>query len=436
MRKRVNHLQRQSQKPKEQQIEILAEVFEELYFALEELQIANEDLQQQNEELSNTQQALVAQRHHYQELFEQVPDAYLVTDTKGVIQEANHAATTLLNISKSFLIGEPLDIYVVEEEHPNFHLKLSHLCDRSLQIQEWEANLRPRNRTPIIAMVKVTAICHQQNKLVGLRWLLRDITVIKRTEAQLRRAEEATRQAFLQERELHELKSRLLASTSHEFRTPLATILSSTELLEHYRHRWNDEQQLTHLHRIQKSVIQMSQLLDNLLMLNQDEAGKLEFNPTPLNLVEFCHELLKEVQQCDRSQHAIAFSSEYQSIEANFDPKLLRHILTNLLSNSLKYSPVGSTVIFSVTYPKNQVIFQIQDFGIGIPATEIEHIFEPFHRASNVGNVSGMGLGMSIVKKALDLHSGQITVESFVKVGTTCTVALPFSGNLHTHVCA
>ncbi|MBH8576422.1 sensor histidine kinase [Nostocaceae cyanobacterium CENA369] len=266
MRQRVNHLQRQSQKPKGQQIEILAEVFEELYFALEELQMTNEDLQQQNQELSNTQQALVAQRHHYQELFEQVPDAYLVTDTKGIIQEANHTATTLLNISKSFLIGEPLDIYVVEEEHPNFHLKLSHLCDRS--------------------------------------------------------------------------------------------------------------------------------------------------------------------------QHAIAFSSEYQSIEANFDPKLLQYILTNLLSNSLKYSPVGSTVIFSVTYSKNQIVFQIQDFGIGIPATEIEHIFEPFHRASNVGNVSGMGLGMSIVKKALDLHSGQITVESFVKVGTTCTVALPFSGNLPTHVCA
>ncbi|MEH1965574.1 PAS domain-containing sensor histidine kinase [Nostoc sp.] len=436
MRKRVALLQRQSEQQKVQEdIELVSAVLKEVHLALEELQIANEELQQQNEELFSTQQALVAQRQRYQELFEEVPDAYLVSDTKGVIQEANSAATTLLNISKSFLLGELLETYVLEKEIIAFHLKLTHLRDRAetpdWKMQEWEVNLRPRNRTPIIAAVKVVAIRNQQGKLVGLRWLLRDISETKRTQAKLKWAEQAMRQALAKEREFSELKSRLLTITSHEFRTPLATIHSSAELLEHYRHLWSDERQNTHLCRIQKSVMHMTQLLNDVLVLSQDETSKLEFNPKPLNLVEFCRDLLEELEQSDRSQHAIVFSSECQCTKANLDAKLLRQILSNLFSNCLKYSPIGSTVKFSVTTANDQAIFQIQDSGIGIPPSDIEHIFEPFHRASNAGNISGMGLGMSIVKQAVDLHGGETIVESAIGEGTTFTVTLPFSKNLY-----
>ncbi|MEH2320347.1 PAS domain-containing sensor histidine kinase [Nostoc sp.] len=436
MRKRVALLQRQSEQQRAQKdIELLTAVFQEIHLALEELQMANEDLQEQNEELFKTQQDLVAQRQRYQELFEEVPDAYLVTDTKGVIQEANSAATTLLNISKSFLLGELLEIYVLEKELVAFDLKLTHLRDRAeipdWKIQEWEVNLRPRNRTPIIAAVKMVAIRNQYSKLVGLRWLFRDISESKRTQAKLQCAEEAMAQALAKERQFSELKSRLLTITSHEFRTPLATIHSSAELLEHYRHLWSDERQNTHLRRIQTSVMHMTQLLNDVLVLSQDETGKLELNPTPLNLVEFCRDLLEELQQSDRSQHAIAFSGECQCTSANLDAKLLRQILSNLFSNSLKYSPVGSTVKFCVTTGNDQAIFQTQDSGIGIPPCDIEHIFEPFHRASNAANIPGMGLGMSIVKQAVDLHGGEIIVESAIGAGTTFTVILPFSINLH-----
>ncbi|MEH2264644.1 sensor histidine kinase [Nostoc sp.] len=101
------------------------------------------------------------------------------------------------------------------------------------------------------------------------------------------------------------------------------------------------------------------------------------------------------------------------------------------MSNCQKYSPIGSTVKFSVTTANDRAIFQTQDSGIGIPASDIEHIFEPFHRASNTGNIPGMGLGMSIVKQAIDLHSGEIIVESAIGTGTTFTVILPFSRNLY-----
>lgn len=433
MRQRVALLQHQSQQPKiKADIQLITAVFEELHQAIEELHIAQEELQQQNQELFTTQQALLAQNQRYQELFEEAPEAYVVTNMTGIIQEANTAATNLLNISKNFLIGEPLDIYIVEEEQTSFHLQLTELNElqNSAGIQEWELNLRPRNRKPIMAAVKVAVIRDHQNYLVGLRWLLRDITTTKRAQAKLQRAEEAMRQAFLREKELSKLKSHLLATTSHEFRNPLATIHSSAELLEHYRHQWSDERQITHFRRIQKSVMHMTQFLNDLLVLSQDEAGKLEFNPVPLNLVEFCRNLLEE-QQDYKSQHAIAFHSEYQCIQADFDPKLLQHILSNLISNALKYSPDGSTVNFSVTYVPNQAILQIQDFGIGIPLTEIEQIFEPFHRASNVENIPGMGLGMSIAKKSVNLHGGEITVKSSVGIGTTFTLTLPVMGDSH-----
>ncbi|PHM07608.1 PAS domain-containing sensor histidine kinase [Nostoc sp. 'Peltigera malacea cyanobiont' DB3992] len=436
MRKRVALLQRQSEQQEVQaDIELVTAVFKEVYLALEELQLVNEDLKQQNEELSNTQQALVAESQRYQELFEEVPDAYFVTDTKGIIQEANSAATTLLNISKSLLLGKSIGIFVVEKEVIAFHLKLTHLRDRAQfpdwKMQEWEVNLRPRDKTPIMAAVKVAAIRNQSSELVSLRWLLRDIGESKRTQAKLQWAEEAMRQALAKEREFSELKSRLLTITSHEFRTPLATIHSSAELLEHYRHLWSEERQQTHLRRIQASVMHITQLLNDVLVLSQDETGKLEFNPTPINLVEFCRDLLEELQQSDRSQHAIVFNSECQCTPANLDAKLLRQILSNLFSNCLKYSPIGSTVRFSVTTANEQAIFQTQDSGIGIPAADIEHIFEPFHRASNTANIPGMGLGMSIVKQAVDLHGGEITVESAIGTGTTFTVILPFSRNFH-----
>ncbi|MBD2506685.1 ATP-binding protein [Desmonostoc muscorum] len=436
MRKRVALLQRQSEQQKAQEdIEFITDVFKELYLALEEMQIANEDLQQQNEELFNAQQSLIAQGQRYQELFEEVPDAYLVTDPRGVIQEANSAAQNMLNISKNFLLGKPLGIFVLEKELIAFHLKLTHLSDRAetpdWKMQEWEANMRPRNKTPIVAAMKVAAIRNQQGNLVGLRWLLRDISESKRIQAKLQWAEEAMRLALAKEREFSELTSRLLTTASHEFRNPLATIHSSAELLEHYRHLWSDERQQIHLRRIQTSVMHITQLLDDVLVLNQDETGKLEFNPTPLNLVEFCRDLLEELEQSDRSQHAIVFSSECQCTSANLDAKLLRQILTNLFSNCLKYSPIGSTVKFSVTTANERAIFQTQDSGIGIPPADIEHIFEPFHRASNTGNIPGMGLGMSIVKQAVDLHGGEIIVESAIDAGTTFTVILPFSRNLY-----
>lgn len=260
---------------------------------------------------------------------------------------------------------------------------------------------------------------------------------------QRKQAEGEVRKALSREKELTELKSRFISMTSHEFRTPLTTILSSAELLEHYTNQWTQEKKLTHLHRIQTAVKHMTKLLNDVLIIGKADAGKLEFNPAPLELENFCRNLVEELQLNDTNQHAITFTCSQGNenfhvgeVSANLgsnaspphpslDEKLLRQILENLLSNAIKYSPPGSTVEFTLSRFPNQAVFQVQDRGMGIPSEDQKLLFETFHRASNVGTISGTGLGLAIVKRCVDIHQGQIAMESEVGAGTTFTVTLP-----------
>ena len=227
------------------------------------------------------------------------------------------------------------------------------------------------------------------------------------------------------EKELNELKSRFISITSHEFRTPLTTILGATEVLKHYGQNWSASKKETYLDRIQTNVKHMNNLLEDVLVLSKGEAGKTEFNPLPLNLIEFCQNLVEEFQLGEHTTQELIFSCQGQCSQAHVDEKLLRHILSNLLSNAIKYSPDGSIIQFKLTYKEPAHIFQIQDQGIGIPVKDQKHLFDSFHRASNVGKINGTGLGMSIVKNAVDRHGGTITVDSTVDIGTTITVAIP-----------
>ncbi|MGI2908807.1 PAS domain S-box protein [Tolypothrix sp. VBCCA 56010] len=245
--------------------------------------------------------------------------------------------------------------------------------------------------------------------------------------------EEEIRSALEKEKELNELKSRFISMTSHEFRTPLSTILSSCELLEHYRHKWTQEKQLNHLHRIQNAVKRMTEMFNDVLFISKEEAGKLDCRTQTLDLVQYCRHLVEEVQQnlsCHESAQPsprIAFSSQYQFMPCCMDENLLEHILSNLLSNAIKYSNIDSTVKFTLTKEDGRAIFVIQDQGIGIPQEDLLHLYESFHRATNVGNRQGTGLGLAIVKKCVDIHQGEIFVKSELGAGTTFTVILPLN---------
>ncbi|NJQ98097.1 MAG: HAMP domain-containing histidine kinase [Hydrococcus sp. CSU_1_8] len=212
------------------------------------------------------------------------------------------------------------------------------------------------------------------------------------------RAAQQMRKVLEKEKELNEFKSRFISMTSHEFRTPLATIMGYVELFKYYSNNWSEEKKQDYLARITSTVRHMTGLLDDVLLLSKAQAQKLEFNSSAIDLEKFCRSLVEEIQLGVKTQQTIAFSSPGNSTKVHMDEKLLRHILGNLLSNAVKYSPADSTVRFSLTYEADKAIFQIQDSGIGIPLEDQQQLFEPFHRASNTGKIAGTGLGLAIVK--------------------------------------
>jgi len=247
-------------------------------------------------------------------------------------------------------------------------------------------------------------------------------------EIALRRylAESATRIALEKEKQLSEMKSRFWFMVAHEFRNPLTTILGSAQLLEHHSHELSEVKRREYFYLIQTSVDTMDRLLSEVLAFGRVDQGKLEFNPVPLNLIIFCKTLIEELQFSICSEkHKIIFQHQGQCNDICLDEKLLRHIFSNLLSNAIKYSPNGGDIYFEVACQENEVIFQVKDSGIGIPESDQQLLFESFHRSANVGDIPGYGLGLTMVKKCLDLQKGKISVNSEVGVGSTFTVILP-----------
>ncbi len=275
---------------------------------------------------------------------------------------------------------------------------------------------------------------------------------LQQRNLQLSAANEEVRHALEKEKELNELKSRFVAMVSHEFRNPLTSITLAAHLLECYGQGWPAERRQDYFLRIKKTIRNMTELLEDVLFIGQTDFGKLKFDPAPLDFDQFCRELLEEIQATAGDRHLLQFqiyetggdgpvlrspptpfigkSTEKSTEESTapivcVDAKLLRHVLTNLLTNAVKYSPTGGNVQFTLTYESEHLILQVQDQGIGIPAEDLPYLFESFHRASNVGKIPGSGLGLSILKRCVDLHQGEIAVESTANVGTTFTIKLP-----------
>ncbi|HEY9707951.1 MAG TPA: PAS domain-containing sensor histidine kinase, partial [Oculatellaceae cyanobacterium] len=275
--------------------------------------------------------------------------------------------------------------------------------------------------------VRAFHVLNEMGSLERIAGIAEDITKRKRAEAEIVNA-------LFKEKELGDLKSRFVSITSHEFRTPLTTIMSTAELLEHYE--WTKEEEVEQLHLIKDAVKHMLHLLEDLLFIGTADAGQLQFNPEPLDLKEFCEDLVAEIQRgkslkptVKGFKHSLTFVSPDRTLLACMDKKLLRQLLSNLLLNAIKYSPSGGTVRFELSCQGDRAIFQVQDQGIGIPQEEQPRLFEFFYRAKNVGAIAGTGLGLAIVKQCVDLHGGAIALDSEVGKGTRFTVTLPLKNH-------
>lgn len=289
---------------------------------------------------------------------------------------------------------------------------------------------KPFQKEELLARVRGHVQLRQLNKTLELQ---NQQLIELKNELENRVAERTAElsQALEKEKELNQLKSRFITMASHEFRTPLAIISSSSGILQNFSDRLSEKRKQEHLETIQNTIKHIIQVLDDVLMINQAEAEKIEVKLEPLDIIKFCRHLKEEIEASFRSHEIDFYIDLGDEIFNNYqlvmiDKKLLRQIITNLLTNAIKYSPDHNLVNFSLSRKDNQLIFKISDYGIGIPPSDQVHLFEYFQRGSNVGTLPGTGLGLSIVKKCVDLHEGEITLDSELGKGTVFTVILPF----------
>ncbi len=265
-----------------------------------------------------------------------------------------------------------------------------------------------------------------ESKVAERTTQLREANEQLRTQIRERQHLEAQLQVALEkERELSELKSRIVTTISHEYRTPLTTILLSSELLRQYSSTWPDSRKNQHFQRIHEAVQRMTMLVNDVLFINQAENRKQEFNPIRVDLKKLIQEWIEDVKLNSLPQHPILFEDQGNCTNVLLDEKLCQLMFSNLLLNAIKYSPEGSQIRLELFCSQNQIVLRISDKGIGIPSADQTRLFNVFFRGSNVGTIPGVGLGLAIVKQCVDLQGGEIFLESEVGVGTTFTVTLP-----------
>ncbi|WP_072013754.1 PAS domain-containing sensor histidine kinase [Myxosarcina sp. GI1] len=266
------------------------------------------------------------------------------------------------------------------------------------------------------------------DKIIGRVWSIWDLTELKQqTEEELQKNQDKieTVRAVEEAKQLSELRSRFLSMLCHQFRSSLNIISFSNSLLKRYVNRWTDDKKLPYLNNIQTAVEQIAELLDEVVFFGKSEVGQIEFEPNHIDLADFCRELAAQIEPIsDDKQQNIEFTSCGNCKAVWIDKNMLHHILTNLLSNAIKYSPNGSKIKFEVFCDRQQAVIKVKDKGIGISAIDQQRLFDPFFRGSNVDNIPGNGLGLSIAKNLAEIHGGKIEVESKLGIGTTFSLTL------------
>lgn len=245
-------------------------------------------------------------------------------------------------------------------------------------------------------------------------------------EEAIREKERQLRKAYEKERELNRLKSRFVSMASHEFRTPLSTILSSADLIEAYTQEIQQNKRERHTQRIKSAVSNLTGILNDFLSLSKLEEGKVQTKESTFDLGAFCHEIVEDLKGMLKTGQYIRLKKDWQGTEITLDKKMLKNILYNILSNAIKYSQ--EPIDFEVTKEEKALKMSIRDYGIGIPQEEQQHLFTRFFRAHNVENIQGTGLGLNIVKRYLDLLKGQISFESSLGEGSTFYITIPLAG--------
>ncbi len=391
-------------------------------------------------------------------IIETAIDGIVTIDERGRVETMNAAAGRLFGYEPSEIIGQNIHILMpspYHEEHDGYIERYQKTREaRIIGIGREVRGLRKNgsifpmrlavSETKLGDRTIYTGVIHDltdvkfaQNEVQRLNEILSrqneqlEKTIAERTESlasvvnELLETKRQLEKSLEAERELSEMKGRFLATASHEFRTPLASILSSAEILELYSRKDDDSKTGKHLHRIRSSVEQLNGILTDFLSISRFDQGRVEVNFSEFDLPVFCAEVIDEMRGLFKKGQRIDHDLQGELRPIRSDKKALKSILFNLLSNASKYSPEGQTIDCHAIFDEKTLSLVIRDRGIGIPEKDQKRLFENFFRASNVENVAGTGLGLSIVKRYAELLGGSLEFESEEEKGSVFTVVLP-----------
>lgn len=374
-----------------------------------ELEHLNMGLQSQIHERRLAEQALKESQKLYQAISRNFPNGIInVLDKNFDYIFVDGSLKNRLPKNSSSVIGKP---YL--ERFPN---DLQHTV--SLYLEELKAGDSPTIEIELdekFYRLRSTTISEDQYLVVE-----EDITSAKRVENEIIKSLE-------RERELNELKSRFVSMASHEFRTPLSTILSSASLIGRYEENDQQDKREKHINKIKSSVQNLTNILNNFLSIEKVERGHVKAEIQEMNIEELLDETVEELKEVLRGNQSIIREFKLDKKIVFSDPRLLKNILINLISNASKYSGEDQKIILNVTTSKKELEIIVQDYGIGIPQSEQKNLFQPFYRAENVTNIQGTGLGLNIIKKYVELLNGNINFTSEEQKGTTFIINLPLN---------
>ncbi len=386
-----------------------------------QLTAANEELGREIVERARVEAALRENEERFRQLAENIREVFWLTNRDGSqFLYVSPAYEDIYGLKITDLLARPTAVLDVVSD-PDDRARISDALRQNAagQAAFVEYRITRADGTSSWIWNRSFPVLNAAGEVERIAGIAEDVSEFKRVEDKLRRA-------LIKEQELGDLKSQFISMASHDFRTPLTSILTSADLLEHYNARLSEEKKLAYIRRIQTSVRHMTQLLEDVLIIGRADAGKLEFSPSPIDLVAFSRSLLEEVRPTATAQHTLELTHNDDLGDTWLDEKLLRQIVINLLSNAIKYSPAGGPIRLSLQREQAHIIIAITDCGLGIPPDAQLHLFESFFRAKNTGTISGNGLGLAIVQRAVDVHGGHIQVSSTLGVGSTFTVTLPW----------
>jgi len=387
---------------------------------------------------------------------EQSRVSVVITDINGNIEYVNNFFTELTGYSKNEVLGHNPRILNAGKHTKDFYKEL---WTTILNGNTWEGIFynKKKNGQLYWEYAIITPIKDEIGKIINFVAVKEDITekiikeqqlnqykekleqLVEKRTSELQRVnkelleqiqkekelEARLQEALLKEKEINELKTRFFASVSHEFRTPLSAILTSSQMIKKYGSKWPEEKLETHYQNIDKMINHLTKLLDDIMLISRAEREILKNNPKEEDINLLFKEIISEHSQTLQKNRKINFHNNCNQCIYNVDSKLIKHIIGNLLSNSIKYGYENTDIDLSILEEGNQLVIKVEDRGIGIDEIDLKNIFEPFYRAKNSYGIKGTGLGLNIVKRCVDLLGGIIDVESKLNVGTKFTVRIP-----------